>query len=276
MSSPLTTSGELIIRLDHIIPNPDNVRTEAGDVGDLAASIKELGLVQPLLVTPIANREGYYILQDGFRRWTAARFVTDEVRCFLYEPVANKSAAAQTVIIGLVTNLHNKALSEMERAHAFGQLRREQKMTMAQIAKAVGCSETTVSNSLALLDLDLASQRRLERRTITKQQALKGVQSTRAKTRKKKGQKPVAPVWEPEHFTEHHMLAKMATKYCNARDHSLRRRFGGACHACWEAVIRADQMKMDAVTAAAGDIVFRSPADALLHLAQAEGSNGRY
>jgi ParB family transcriptional regulator, chromosome partitioning protein len=272
MTTP--TQAELCIPVENIHPNPDNPRTEAGDVSDLAASIKALGLLQPILVSPMPDRPDHYLLQDGWRRWTAARYVQSTVRAFLYHPTSDRSGVAQTVIIGLVTSLHGKTLSHMERAHGYGRLR-EQKMTMKQIAQTVGTSDTEVSNHLALLQLDLATQRRVENGTVSMPRALQAVREVRAKDRAKKGHGKVAPVWEPDHFSIQHFLARKANNLCNAREHSLRRRFGGACGQCWETVIREDQMKVDAARASGPEgLIFKSPEQDLFALGRQENGKG--
>jgi ParB family transcriptional regulator, chromosome partitioning protein len=269
-------SDTILVPINNIHPNPDNPRTEAGDVTDLAASIRAFGrLLQPLLVSPMIQPD-HYILQDGLRRWTAARLTLQVVPCQLYIPSATRSNVTQTIMIGLATSVHKKDLTHMEEAHAFARLRKEG-MSLRAIAEMCSCSETKVSNAIALLSLGLNEQRRIDQGTLSVPRALEAVQNMRAKERAKKGRKPVAPVWEPEHWGIGHPLFKQASGLCNAREHSLRRRFGGACGHCWETSIRRDQMKVDAAAAASPEgVVFKSPEQTLFELARGNNdSNGK-
>jgi hypothetical protein len=219
------------------------------------------------------NDPEHYILQDGYRRWVAARTFLDVLPCQIYIPSDTRSTALQTIVIGLATSVHKKDLTHMEEAYAFGRMRREG-LTLRQIAGMCSCSETKVSNSIALLSLGLAEQKRIDQGTLSVPRALDAIQNMRAQQRKKSGKKPVAPVWEPEHWAPTHPLFRQASRLCDSREHSLRRRFGGACGHCWETVIRQDQMKVDAAAASSPEgVVFKSPEQTLFGMARSE--NGR-
>jgi ParB/RepB/Spo0J family partition protein len=278
----MTTTSDYVsfpVPIENIYPSSDNPRYEAGDVTLLRASIKQQGLLQDLIVRPAPEPEyppNSYIIVDGFRRWTAAKYDLKEVRCRLHEPDGNDSVAKHTIVVALTTTLHGQDLTPMEKAWAFGRLYNEEHMTMKQIAKRIGCSETHVSNHLALLELDDKSQKRVQDKKVSHVQALQAVQKTRANKRKKLGHKPIDPGWEPDHFALSHFLAKKAINLCNAREHNARRRLGGACGACWETVIRNDEARVQRTTYhdAGFDLPFVSPEQALLGQGRSE-NNGR-
>lgn len=111
-----------------------------------------------------------------------------------------------------------------------------------RIARSIGMSDATVGYYLALLDLDVKSQEAIRRGDLSANDAVTAIRSTRAKARKREGKAAVGPVWEPDHFTSRHPLARKATAMCEAREHSLRRRLGKvACGECWETMIRQDE-----------------------------------
>lgn len=237
----------ILVPVKNIHANPDNPRYEAGDVSDLAASILEEGLKQPLLVRWYETRNGedHYLLEDGLRRLTAARQVVEFVHVIIQQVHPAENLLVRTLVTGLVTSVHSKPLTSMERARAYGRLRDEAHFTNAQIAKKVGVSETTVSNHMALLDLAPATQKRIENKTLSVEDALKLIRGHRAKVRKGQGKQPIEVGWEPDHFTSKHPLARKAKVICDARDHNRRRRFDNmACGQCFEEAIRQDQTKV--------------------------------
>jgi ParB family chromosome partitioning protein len=257
MPTPKVTSDyitcEVSLPIDRVKPNPQNPRHEAGDVTELAATIKQHGILQALLVKPDAQRDGCYIIEDGFRRYTAARAVGHNMLpCRVRVPedaerFSDKEAIKHTLAIALVANLHGERLNAMERAVAYGRLRDEVGMNLVQIATLIGQSESNVSRILGLLELNDKSRDAVRSGKLTVTHALDAVTRTRQKARKQKGHKPLDVGWEPDHYTRHHALAKKAAGMCDAREHNLRRRLGrdsgfaGACGQCWETVIRLDQ-----------------------------------
>src|ERR1019366_1551772 len=111
-----------MIPVDRIHPNPDNPRQEAGDVTELAASIRENGLLQNLLVREDEFNEGMFTLLDGYRRWVASRQVLVDVPCDILL-VSAVSPIRDAVQIGLITDIHKTNLTGMERGWAYGRLR---------------------------------------------------------------------------------------------------------------------------------------------------------
>jgi ParB family transcriptional regulator, chromosome partitioning protein len=124
----------------------------------LAQSIREKGILQPLLVRPVEGEEAAYELVAGERRWRAAQ------RVGLHEvPVMLRAIAdVEALEIALVENLQREDLSPLEEAEAYSRLLREFGRTQASLAEAVGKSRSHVANTLRLLSLPTPVRRRLE------------------------------------------------------------------------------------------------------------------
>src|SRR5215831_919255 len=223
MAPKVTTK---MIHLDCIVRNPHNPRREVGDVGELARSIQELGLLQSLLVRPIDGRR--YMLEAGERRWTAMRLGTDftEAECRVLEPPEGMQPGQHSLLVGLVENTHREDLNPIERARGYQRLRDEYGMTQQAIAKAQGITDATVNHYLALMELDFKSQERVIRGTVTVSDAVKAVRAHRRSQRLRQGKKPASVFWEPLHFTDKHPLHVVAAALCDARGHTNRRRPG--------------------------------------------------
>jgi ParB family chromosome partitioning protein len=124
----------------------------------LAQSIREKGLLQPLLVRPTAEDDAAFELVAGERRWRAAQ------RAGLHEVpvVARPLADAEALEIALVENLQREDLSPLEEAEAYRRLIAEFGRTQATLAATVGKSRSHVANTLRLLTLPEPARRRLE------------------------------------------------------------------------------------------------------------------
>jgi ParB family chromosome partitioning protein len=124
----------------------------------LAQSIREKGILQPLLVRPLAEEESDFELVAGERRWRAAQ------RVGLHEvPVIIRSLAdSEALEIALVENLQREDLSPLEEAEAYSRLMEEFGRTQGSLAEAVGKSRSHVANTLRLLTLPGPVRRRLD------------------------------------------------------------------------------------------------------------------
>jgi ParB family transcriptional regulator, chromosome partitioning protein len=124
----------------------------------LAQSIREKGILQPLLVRPLAAEEAAFELVAGERRWRAAQ------RVGLHEvPVIVRTLAdSEALEIALVENIQREDLSPLEEAEAYSRLMAEFGRTQASLAEAVGKSRSHVANTLRLLSLPAAVRRRLD------------------------------------------------------------------------------------------------------------------
>lgn len=239
MSNTLTK----MVPVANLHANPDNPRFEAGDVTDIGNSITTDGLEEPLLVIPAPQYgDDHYMIEDGFLRWTASRLKGVEyLECNIRYPHPDEDLAQRALFIGLKTGIHKRELSAMEKAKAFGRLRDEFHLTQEQIGERLGVTGSTVSRYLMLLELSPKSQKAVRDKKLGVEKAIKAIQKHRATNRRKEGKRPVDVGWEPDPFNNTHPLARKANVICNALDHGSRRRFAGACHACWEAAIRQDQ-----------------------------------
>lgn len=143
------SGGLRVVALDSINPNPRQPRSYMDDeaLDELAASIEEHGLIQPLIVNE--EGDGRYTLIAGERRWRASQ------RAGLVEvPVVVKDATPQAMLeLALVENIQRADLNPLEEAAAYRQLIDEFGLTQAQVAQRVGKSRPAVANFVRLLDL---------------------------------------------------------------------------------------------------------------------------
>jgi ParB family chromosome partitioning protein len=145
------------VPIGSIVPNPRQPRVNFDEetMSSLTASIKELGILQPVLVRQVGGEAAdEYELIAGERRWRAAR------RAGLQSiPVLVQSAdSTQSLEQALVENLHRQDLNVLEEAAAYQQLIEEFGYTHEQVATRVGKSRTAVTNILRLLQLPTAVQ----------------------------------------------------------------------------------------------------------------------
>jgi ParB family chromosome partitioning protein len=135
------------IGIDDVVANPYQPRREfdAASLQELAASIREHGLLQPILVTPV---ESGYQLIAGERRLRAARLAG-----LTRIPAVVRSADQQQQLgLALVENLQRSDLNAMDEARAFRRLVDEFGLTQDQVAARVGRSRPSVANTMRLLD----------------------------------------------------------------------------------------------------------------------------
>jgi len=169
--------GVLEVPIAAISPNPHQPRStiREEDLSTLAASIEEHGIIQPLVVTEVAD--GYQLIA-GERRWRAAR-----VAGLSTVPVLVKYVAPSRVLeLALVENLQRSDLNPMEEAAAYHQLVDEFGLTQQEIAQRVGKSRTAVANTLRLLKAARSVQEALldERITEGHARALLGMEGVEA------------------------------------------------------------------------------------------------
>ena len=148
--TPALESGERVqrISLAQIVPTPLQPRTVFRDehLEELVASIKEHGIIQPLIAR---QRGDKFELIAGERRWRAAQKVG-----LTEAPVIIREASDQDVLeLALIENLQREDLNPIEEANAFARLAREFGLRQEDIAQKVGKSRAAVANSMRLLDL---------------------------------------------------------------------------------------------------------------------------
>jgi ParB family transcriptional regulator, chromosome partitioning protein len=154
------------VPIGSIKPNPRQPRVNFDEdtMSSLAASIKELGILQPVLVRQIGSEAADdFELIAGERRWRAARRAGLQTIPVL----VLTSSETQSLEQALVENLHRQDLNALEEAAAYQQLIEEFGYTHDQVATRVGKSRTAVTNTLRLLQLPAGVQRLLAEGQIT-------------------------------------------------------------------------------------------------------------
>ena len=146
------------IPLDQIDRNPFQTRSQVNEdrLAELAASIVANGVVQPILVRPLAD--GRFQLIAGERRWRASQLAGKATIPAILRQVSDEQAMEITI----VENLQRADLNPMEQARAFERLSREFHMTQEQMAVRTGKDRATVANFLRLLRLPATVQSRVE------------------------------------------------------------------------------------------------------------------
>jgi ParB family chromosome partitioning protein len=154
-----------VVPISHIRPNSYQPRSHFDEesMSSLAASIREVGLLQPVLVREVEDEEGSYELIAGERRWRAARRAGLQTIPVLVQ-VANDVGSLEQA---LVENLHREDLNALEEAAAYQQLIDEFGLTHEQVATRMGKGRATVTNTLRLLQLPAGAQRSLAEGSIS-------------------------------------------------------------------------------------------------------------
>jgi len=140
--------GYRLIPIEDIKPNPYQPRAkiEESDIKDLIASIKEKGIIEPIVVKRVNSQ---FILAAGERRVRAAQLAgLKEIPAIIRD-----LTEADLLEIGLIENLQRKDLNPIEEAHAYEQLNKKFELTHDQIAQLVGKDRSTITNVLRLLIL---------------------------------------------------------------------------------------------------------------------------
>ena len=158
--SPADPAGQRCVPIELIRPGVFQPRRRfaEAELEALAQSIREKGILQPLLVRPLAGEEADFELVAGERRWRAAQ------RLGLHDvPVIVRSITdSEALEIALVENLQRENLSPLEEAEAYSRLMEEFGRSQANLAEAVGKSRSHVANTVRLLSLPAPVRRRLD------------------------------------------------------------------------------------------------------------------
>ncbi len=144
------------ISVDAIRPNPKNPRTVFDDdaMDELAHSIKEFGLLQPIVVRPADD--GYELVM-GERRWRAAQ----RAGVPTLAAIVRRTEDADLLRDALLENIHRSNLNPLEEAAAYQQLLEEFEVTQEELAARLGRSRPVISNTIRLLGLPVPVQRRV-------------------------------------------------------------------------------------------------------------------
>lgn len=148
----------LEIPIDSIDPNPYQTRRRINETAleELAESIRASGVVQPVILRPIAN--GRFQLVAGERRWHASKRAGKTTIPAVVRQISNEQAMEITII----ENLQREDLNPMEQARAFERLSRESSLTQEQIAARTGKDRASIANFIRLLKLPEGVQNALE------------------------------------------------------------------------------------------------------------------
>jgi ParB family chromosome partitioning protein len=140
-------AGLLLLEVKRIQPNRYQPRVDFGRLDGLVDSIRENGIVQPVIVRQEAD--GYRLIA-GERRWRAAQIAgVDRIPA-----IVKKVSDDRLLQIALIENIQRKELNPIEEARAYEVLLTDLKLSHAEVAKRVGRDRSSVSNSLRLLKLD--------------------------------------------------------------------------------------------------------------------------
>ena len=145
LSSQSPTAIGRLIAVESLEPNPLQPRVEIGDLTELTTSVKEKGVLEPLLVKP-TQQKGRWMIIAGERRWRAARAAgLREVPCI--EMDVDEAAVAE---IALIENMQRKDLTPWEEADGLAALCQRYGYTHEEVSKKVGKSRTTVTEAISL------------------------------------------------------------------------------------------------------------------------------
>lgn len=150
------------IAVESIVPNPNQPRKQMDDqaLAELVASIKEFGIVQPVVVRPVGAG---YELVVGERRWRAAQ----QAGLKEIPAIIRTSTSTESLEMALIENLQREDLNAIEEALAYKQLIEDFSISQGDIAKRVGKDRATVANTLRLLQLPAEIQRQVINGDIT-------------------------------------------------------------------------------------------------------------
>ena len=155
-------SGEIMVRINEVEPNRDQPRKDFDEdaLMELADSIKQFGVLQPILVQ---KKKDYYEIIAGERRWRAAKLAgLKEV------PIIVKEFTEQEIVeISLIENIQRENLNPIEEAMAYKRLMEEFELKQDEVATKVSKSRASITNSLRLLKLDPRVQKMLEEEMIS-------------------------------------------------------------------------------------------------------------
>lgn len=230
--SATSLNGLAAISLSDIHPNPNNPRERLTGIDELAVSIRENGLIQPLVVQK--KNDGYEIVA-GHRRYAAMkRLDRATVFCIIRKPMKPDAE----LLAMLVENGQRAGLDPIEEARALRKLK-SSGLADSEIARRIGRSQSHVSARLSLLAMPAEEQEELRAGQMS-------VTEATAKGRLASGRVRPGAIGKkgPSHLGAHHSLAGKAKARCLRLKHSRGKGVGVggiACGECWEAVIRADE-----------------------------------
>ncbi|KAF0676322.1 ParB/RepB/Spo0J family partition protein [Profundibacterium mesophilum] len=159
-----TGDGVLTLPIEKIAPNPDQPRRRFAqdNLDELAASIREKGVLQPLILRPDPEKEGHYQIVAGERRWRASQMA----RLHELPAIVRDFDDTEVLEVAIIENIQRADLNAIEEAAGYRQLMDKFGHTQEQMAQALGKSRSHIANILRLLNLpddvrELVSEGRL-------------------------------------------------------------------------------------------------------------------
>lgn len=142
---------DFLVPIERIEPNPDQPRRDFPQeaLADLANSIREKGIIQPLVVRENKEKSGYYEIVAGERRWRAAQIA----RLHELPVVVREVSDSELLELAIIENIQREDLNPVEEAMAFRQLMDRFGHTQEKLAEALSKSRSHIANSLRLLNL---------------------------------------------------------------------------------------------------------------------------
>lgn len=147
---PTTVEGGVVqLKINEVEPNPNQARKifDEESIEELANSIKEYGVIQPIIVT---KKENYYEIIAGERRWRASKKAgLEEIPVIIREDDERRNQE-----ISLIENIQREDLNPIEKARGIRQLMDEYELTQQRVAEILGKSRSSIANTVRILNLD--------------------------------------------------------------------------------------------------------------------------
>lgn len=149
-SKPTAVEGSVVkLKINEVEPNPNQARKifDEESIEELANSIKEYGVIQPIIVT---KKENYYEIIAGERRWRASKKAgLEEIPVIIREDDERRNQE-----ISLIENIQREDLNPIEKARGIRQLMDEYELTQQRVAEILGKSRSSIANTVRILNLD--------------------------------------------------------------------------------------------------------------------------
>ncbi|MDE0532076.1 MAG: ParB/RepB/Spo0J family partition protein [Albidovulum sp.] len=160
-----TREGFQLVPIELLSPNPDQPRREFSNesLTELARSLKETGIIQPLIARPAETGQGSFQIVAGERRWRAAQIA----QIHEVPVIVRKFSDSEALQVALVENLQRAELSPLDEARAYRTLIDKFGHTQEILSKSLGKSRSQIANVLRLLTLPDQVQRQLEEGKLT-------------------------------------------------------------------------------------------------------------
>ena len=158
-------SGMKQVPIEFVRSNPRNPRRhfDEAELDDLTASIRERGIIQPIIVRPVAGVTDAYEIVAGERRWRAAQRAGQHLVPIIPMEIADREALE----LSIIENVQRSDLSALEEARGYAQLASEYGYSHSDIGQIVGKSRSYIANTLRLLALPQHTQQLLSSGAIT-------------------------------------------------------------------------------------------------------------